>query len=220
MALKGVLFTLTLFLLIPLSNLEAKCRSRHDCNPANISDSDICGFHKVDNDLYRGGRPTCNGLSKLQALGMRTFINLGGADGALHGCEDDARKAGVRFISFHISLAQTVLTGVSDDRLRRLFALMQEAPKPIFLSCYLGRDRTGMIVALYRVRRRELSLQEATKEAVYYGYRPHFIGLRKTLERYKDPRQLEFLPALSSSAAPLDSVCLPPGMRDDTRAGF
>lgn len=220
MSLKGTLFTLTLFLLIPLSNLEGKCRHPHDCNPTTIGESDICDFHKVDNDLYRGGRPTCNGLSKLQALGIRTFINLGGAEGRIHGCEDDARRAGIRFISFHISLVQVAFTGVSDERLRSLFALMQEAAKPIFLSCTLGRDRTGVIVALYRVKRRELSFQKAKKEAVYYGYRPSFIGLRKTLERYKDPQQVGFLPAPSSSAAPLETVCLPQSMRDDITTRF
>ena len=180
-----------------------------DCNPTTITDSEIRNFHKVDSDLYRGGRLTCGGLAKLQALGVRTFINLGGADGAIHGCESGAKSAGVRFVSFHISVLQTVLTGVSDGRLRSLFAFIEEAPKPVFVSCYLGRDRTGMIVALYRMKRRELSFKEAEQEAVHYGYRTRFIGLQKTLARYKDPRELDLLPAPSLTRAPLDSVCIP-----------
>jgi protein tyrosine phosphatase (PTP) superfamily phosphohydrolase (DUF442 family) len=219
MFLKVILFTLA-FALIPGSNVQAKCRHPRDCNPTAITDNDICDFHKVDNDLYRGGHPTCDGLSKLEALGIRTFINLGGAEARIQGCENDARKAGVRFISFHISTLQIVLTGVSDERLRSLFALLQEAPKPIFLSCSLGRDRTGVIVAIYRVKRRELSFQEAKQEAVYYGYRPRFIGLRKVLERYIDPRELGLLPAPSLSAVPLESICLPKGIGHDISAGF
>ena len=113
-----------------------------------------------------------------------------------------------------------MLTGVSDERLRGLFALMQKAPKPIFLSCRLGRDCTGMIVALYRMKRQELSFSKAEEEAVYYGYRPRFIGLRKTLERYKDPRELALLPAPGLSAAPPESVCLPKGIGHDISPRF
>ncbi len=206
---KVVAFAVVCVLLTPCVLSAAKCRHPRDCNPTTISDDEICDFHKVDNDLYRGRRPTCSGLSKLEALGIRTFIDLGGAEAALHGCEDDARKAGVHFASFHISLLQIVLTGVSDERLRSLFDLIQKAPKPIFVGCRLGRDRTGMIVALYRIKRQELPFGKAEEEAVYYGYRPRFIGLRKTLERYKDPRELRLLPVPSLSAAPPEGVCLP-----------
>jgi hypothetical protein len=211
-SLKLIVFAAVFPLLTACVTSDTKCRYPGDCNPTTITDSDICDFHKVDNDLYRGGHPTCSGLSKLEALGVRTFIDLGGSEAGLHGCEDDARRVGVRFLSFHISLLQIVMTGVSDERLRRLFALMQKAPKPIFLSCSLGRDRTGVIVALYRVKRQELSFSKAEQEAAYYGYR-RFIGLRKTLERYKDPQKLGSLPAPSLSAVQAESVCLPRGVR-------
>ena len=112
MSLKANLFTLALFLLTTASNVEAKCRCPHDCNPTAISDSDICNFHKVDNDLYRGAHPTCRGLTKLQELGIRTFVNLGSAESAIHGCEDEAKNSGVRFISFPISAVQTAFMPV------------------------------------------------------------------------------------------------------------
>lgn len=205
-------------LLIQVMSLEAKWPRPCDCNPTAITESDISNFHKVDHDLYRGARPTCNGLSHLEALGIRTFINLGGAEAAIHSCEKGAKAAGIHFIHFHISPVQTVLTGVSDERLRSLFAFMQQAPKPIFLSCQLGRDRTGVIVALYRIKRRELSFDEALQEAVYYGYRQYYLGLRVTLDRYKDPLELRSLPAPSLSGMPSRGVCLPKGLSQTARA--
>jgi protein tyrosine/serine phosphatase len=213
MSLKAIESLLPLLLLMSSVTLAARCRRARDCNPTTITDNEICDFHKLDDDLYRGGHPTCSGLAKLQALGIRTFINLGGAEAALHRCKTRVEMAGVRFISFHISLVQIVLTGVSDKRLRKLFTLMQEAPKPIFLSCSLGRDRTGVIVALYRMKRREAAFNEAEQEAIYYGYRLRFRGLRKALERYKDPQELGLLPAPSLSAVSPASVCLPKGIR-------
>ena len=197
----------------------AKCRQPHDCNLMAIPDHEICNFHKVDNDLYRGARPTCGGLARLETLGIRTFIDLGGAEAAIAGCKDQAREAGMRFIYFHISVAQIILSGVSAERLQQLFTLIQQAPKPIFVSCSLGRDRTGMVVALYRARHGELSFDRAEREAVYYGYRTHFIGLRKAFERYRDPRELASLPAPSLSPAPPGDACFPEEIVRDSHLG-
>jgi len=187
--------------------LEAKCREPLDCNPTSITPREICNFHKVDNDLYRGGRPTCNGLAKLEALGIRTFIDLGGAGAAIHACKAEAMAHGIRFIRVKISLPKIILMGVSDAQLRELFATMQNASKPIFVSCSLGRDRTGMVVALYRIKRGEMSFNEARQEAVYYGYRPRFRGLRITLNRYEDPGEVEDLPAPSPIPAQPGTAC-------------
>src|SRR5437773_8038681 len=62
---------------------------------------------------------------------------------------------------------------------------MKSAAKPIFVSCSLGRDRTGMVVALYRMKRGEMSFNEVWQEGVYYGYRPRFRELRNALDRYQ-----------------------------------
>ena len=149
----------------------------------------------MDNDLYRGGHPSCAGLARLERLGVRTFIDLGGAGGAFHHCKSVRNGTGIQVYHVKLSLADITLLGISDEKLRSIFALMQKSPKPVFLSCSLGRDRTGVITALYRLNRGEMSFAEAQDEAIYYGYRPHFIGLRKALDRYRDPQELKLLPA-------------------------
>jgi tyrosine-protein phosphatase SIW14 len=197
------------------ANSVARCGQPHDCNPTTITDREICDFHKVDNDLYRGARPTCSGLAKLRALGIRTFIDLGGAEAAVHDCEAETKKAGMHIIPYKINVTQIVATGVSDANLRQLFALIQRSPKPIFVGCSLGRDRTGTIVALYRMRRGEMSFGEALQEAQYYGYRRRFRGLRKALERYEDSQELRLLPLPSLTPVPAGSVCRPASVGSD-----
>ena len=199
---------LVLVLLIFPAVLKARCREPRDCNPTSITPKEICNFHKVDNDLYRGGRPNCPGLAKLEALGIRTFIDLGGAEAAIHRCKREAELRGISFIRVKISLPKIIFTGVSDKQLRNLFEAIRRAPKPIFVSCSLGRDRTGMVVALYRMKRGEISFDEAWQEAVYYGYRPRFRGLRVALNRYQDPSELAQLPAPSPSPPPA-KLCEP-----------
>src|SRR5438876_8284194 len=103
---------LVLVLLIFPAVLKARCREPRDCNPTSITSKEICNFHKVDNDLYRGGRPTCLGLAKLEALGIRTFIDLGGAGAAIHHCKGEAELRGIGLIRVKISVLQVILTGV------------------------------------------------------------------------------------------------------------
>lgn len=195
------------------ASLAARCREPHDCNPTSISDREICNFHKVDDDLYRGARPTCSGLAKLEALGIRTFIDLGGGQAAIHRCRGEAEQAGLHIILRKISLVQIVVTGISDTNVRELFALIQRSPKPVFIACSLGRDRTGAIVAVYRMRRGEMRPGETLEEARYYGYRTVFRGLRKAVERYQDPENLRLLPFPSLTQDPPQGVCRPAALR-------
>jgi len=167
-------------------------------NPPRITEKDIPNFHQVDADLFRGGHPHCTGYAKLAALGIRTIVDLqGGADRAVRGCERRLGRTTLNFhiIPFEIMFTQTALTGVSDKRLRWLFAMMRRAPKPIFVTCKLGDDRTGVIVALYRMRRGEMSFQNAEQEALHYHFHPDvLVGLRFTLDRYRDRRKVSALP--------------------------
>src|SRR4029077_19547870 len=100
---------------------------------------------------------------------------------------------GIQVYHVKVSLADITLLGISDEKLRTIFALMRKSPKPVFVSCSLGRDRTGVITALYRLKRGEMSFAEAENEAVYYGYRTRFIGLHKALERYRYTEGLKLL---------------------------
>jgi len=179
--------------------------TRPDCNPTNITQKDIRGFHQVDTDLYRGARPTCAGYAKLAALGIRTIIDLQGGSGIIQKCRT-AKRVQFRFVPFDLNLMETGVTGVPREKMLKLFATMRDVPKPIFLSCKFGEDRTGVVVALYRVKRGEMSFQQAEREALYYGFEPHLLGLKRTLDRYKDPREMAALPSPVRSSRP-ESAC-------------
>jgi hypothetical protein len=110
------------------------------------------------------------------------------------------------------------VTGVSSEDLRELFAAIKRATKPIFVRCKLGDDRTGVVVALYRIKRREMSFDEAKREASYYDFHPYLLlGLRKTLDRYRNPREVRSLPAPNLSEAPPRGICQPEEIRPPHR---
>lgn len=173
----------------------------HDANPTPVVDADICNFHQVDADLYRGGRPRQSAYAKLVELGIRTIINLEEPEyaqrekatlDALNATLKPAQR--IDLISFPIDQMEIAITGVSHDRLAELFQQMQAAQKPIFLHCYHGKDRTGAIVAIYRMRRREKPYDEAYEEARHYQFSRRDLGLRRTIDRYESAKKLQSLP--------------------------
>jgi protein tyrosine/serine phosphatase len=173
----------------------------HDSNPTPITDEDICNFHQVDADLYRGARPRPSAYAKLVQLGIRTIVNLEESEyaerekAAIEELNRDLkREQRINFISFPIDQREIAATGVPHERLQDLFQQIKKAQKPIFIHCYHGKDRTGAIVALYRMLRQEKSHEEATDEAFHYRLSRRDVGMQNTIDRYKNPKKLKSLP--------------------------
>lgn len=51
-----------------------------------------------------------------------------------------------------------------DDHVAEVLAIIEEAPKPVLISCRAGVDRTGVIAAAYRVLVDGMSQEEAIRE--------------------------------------------------------
>jgi len=193
-----------------------------DCNSTGITDKDIANFHHVDRDLYRGARPAYRQdvYLKLVDLGIRTIVNLETEEASKEQAEvwqinrefSDRHLPQVEFIHFPIRpILQVNLTGVPDEGehgIRHLFEELQQAPKPIFLHCAHGKDRTGAIVVLYRMRRHELSFEQAYDEALHYKFSILNRGLIRTMRRYRDAKALAELPDPDASAAAPVGVCI------------
>lgn len=172
-----------------------------DSNPTPITSEDVCNFHQVDEELYRGGRPRPSAYPKLVEIGVRTIVNLEEQEFAA------AEKAAmeelnlglapdkqIQFISFPISPAEIDEEGVSHERLLELFGEIRNAKRPIFLHCYHGKDRTGAIVALYRQLMNQKSATDAYEEAYHYRFSRKDHGLSRTIDRYKSAKKLRTLP--------------------------
>ena len=113
-----------------------------DSNPTPITSRDICNFHQVDAQFFRGGRPRPGAFPKLAGLGIRTIINLEEAEYAeTEKVRVDNLNMGllpdrkIDFLSFPIGPEEIDETGISHERLRELFSLIRDAKRPIFIHC-------------------------------------------------------------------------------------
>jgi protein tyrosine/serine phosphatase len=131
---------------------------------------DIPQFIQVDERLYRGGKPNRAGLQTLQAEGVQTVISLQGKSP-----ENDAEKQRVENLGMNfVSLPMSVYQRPSDeDIFLFLETVLDPKNQPVFVHCHSGRDRTGVIVAVYRVLVDGWGPKQAYKEAKKYGFWPY-----------------------------------------------
>jgi len=117
-------------------------------------------FYQVSPTLYRGGKPSEEGFGRLRALGVTTIIDLG--------CRfwetDTYRHPTLRYynIPFYTWTAR-------DDQVVA-FLRLASGEGPVFVHCRRGADRTGFMVACYRVAVQGWSRESAIAEMTEGGF--------------------------------------------------
>ncbi len=136
-------------------------------------------LHRVSPVLYRGAQPTKEGLVELGRMGIKTVVSLR----AFHGEGEAVRSQGLGYqrISFKVWHAE-------DEDVRRFLAIVKDpARRPVFVHCQRGADRTGTMVAVYRVCvegwSREHAIEEMAKGGFgHYGRFAHLRGYLRDLD--------------------------------------
>lgn len=140
-------------------------------------------FQQVSEKLYRGGQPRAGGLARLRELGINTIINLRGTSKTTRAEETEARALGFNY--FNVALPNWGRP--KDTRVERILALLA-APEngKVLVHCKDGVDRTGMIVAIYRMTHEGRSGNDALAEAERSGMRRIQFWMRDYVEDYGD----------------------------------
>ena len=125
------------------------------------------------NVLWRGARPDKDGVGWLIQQGVRTIVNLelilddkpafGQATVA------DANIYEVGYFRIHDWEPLPILApSVVDDHVAHFLAIVSQQPKPVYVHCRSGMNRTGVMVAAYRVLIEGVSDEEAIEEMRRY----------------------------------------------------
>lgn len=135
-------------------------------------------MHRVTEGLYRGPRPS-NGLAEFQTLGFKSLINL--EDDFYEILHDDVYEQeqpldfGMRPFRYRMSD-----WAVPDpDLVRQIIKRIESenaAGNMVYLHCLHGEDRTGYVIAAYRMQVQMWSLDDAVKEMYSLGFHrfPYF----------------------------------------------
>ena len=148
--------------------------------------------YRVSADLYRSEQPERSDLSALKNLGIRSVVSL-------YQFFPDSRafeQAGFRLFQHRMAAGS-----VTEEDLRRALASIRDAPKPVLVHCWWGSDRTGAVVAAYRIAFQGWTREQAVDELVNGGYGFHASSYPNivTLIRSLDVGKLK---QVATSAAP------------------
>jgi len=155
---------------------------------------------QVTGNLYRGGQPTGTGFDALASMGINIVVDL---RGAREGESEQVAKLGMRYVSipWHCPFPK-------DETFARFLILLQQNPgKKVFVHCRLGDDRTGMMVAAYRMAEQKWTATEAMKEMEAFGFStPHHL-ICPSLSSYEEsfPQRFKSDPAFDGLRAPAAS---------------
>ena len=122
-------------------------------------------LHKVSDDLYRGAQPTAEGFGQLEAMGVRTVVNLR----SFHSDRDEMGEADLQYE--HIAMKAW---HAEDEDLARFLQIVGDPQKtPVFVHCQHGADRTGTASAAYRIAVQGWTADDAVEEMIRGGYGFH-----------------------------------------------
>jgi protein tyrosine phosphatase (PTP) superfamily phosphohydrolase (DUF442 family) len=166
-------------------------------SPAEPRYPALPNFHRVNANLYRGAQPKPGGVRQLHALKIKTIINLRGADDETRAEEREAHALGMKF--FNLPLPGN--SRPSAARVEEILALVEDAENfPVFVHCKHGADRTGTIIACYRIAKEHVSYAEARAEAKRYGLHWTQWGMKDFIKDFaRDHAAPAVSPAKSAS---------------------
>ena len=165
---KAVVFALALFVSATLAQNEARY-------------AELPNFHQINQQLSRGAQPRDGGLSKLAALGIKTIINLRGEDDGTRAEKKEAEALGLRYFSVPLP----GLSRPSDEQVERVLKLINDTEnQPVFVHCNHGQDRTGVIIAVYRITHDGWTSEQAKAEAKRYGMSWVQVGMKDYISDY------------------------------------
>jgi tyrosine-protein phosphatase SIW14 len=142
---------------------------------------ELPNFHQVNPQLYRGAQPRAGGLKTLKTIGVKTIVNLRGEDEQTGVEREEARALGLRYYS--VPLPE--FSRPKDEDVQQVLDLINAAEnQPIFVHCRHGEDRTGTIIACYRITHDGWTAVEAKKEAEKLGMSWTQIGMKRYIDSF------------------------------------
>ncbi len=167
-------------LVLALPVMAAMQSHAADRNPAwatQVEQPGLPNLHRVSPHLYRCAQPTSAGLHAAEKLGIKTVISLR----AFHSDTDEAQSTKlqierIRFNTWHPE---------NEDVVRFLKLVTQTNNGPYLVHCLHGADRTGTMIAIYRMAvqgwKREDAIQEMTRGE--FGYHAVWVNLIRYLNK-------------------------------------
>lgn len=155
-------------------------------------------FAQVNQTLFRGAQPKKNGYTELKKLGVEIVVSLREHADQISEERGAVEAQGMRFVS----IPWRSFGPASNKQVAEFLELLRASPdKKVFVHCRRGAERTGVMLAAFRIAAQQWTPQQALDEMERFGFRGLFFRHLKKYVRSL-PEQLEADPVFKPLAVP------------------
>jgi len=145
-------------------------------------------FGQVDEGVYKGSKPTTDAdYQFLQSRHVKYIVNLQFLPFLDRSEQQKAKRYGMVFIPARINASPV---SPSQNHIETTLAILRDKRHhPVYFHCALGRDRTNLIAALYKMYFLGMSQQHALRYMDESGYKDGWVrsGLKRYLKEHPTP---------------------------------
>lgn len=140
-------------------------------------------FENIDDGVYKGAKPRSDDDYRfLQSLHVKYIVDLQVLPFMTRFERRKAKQYGITVIPGTMNASPI---SPSEKHIEKILTILRdERYHPVYFHCKLGRDRTAVIAALYKMYFLGMSEQEAVKYLQDSGYGFKYGWLRSGLTRY------------------------------------
>jgi tyrosine-protein phosphatase SIW14 len=126
----------------------------------------VPNFHKVNDHVYRGAQPADDGFKDLARIGIKTIVDLRDEPDLIRAEKRTVEAAGMHFVS----IPMHGLSAPGEQQIAMALGILNDqAAGPVFVHCRRGADRTGTVIACYRISADHWQNDKALAEARSLG---------------------------------------------------
>lgn len=144
---------------------------------ASTDTTALKNFHQVSSELYRSAQPDAAQMQIIEQQGIKTVLNLRQWN------DDDREAKGTNLVLRRVAINVAV---INDKKVVSALREIRFAQKPLLVHCWHGSDRTGLVVAMYRLVFENASKADALAELrkPQFGYHEnYYAGIAQYISR-------------------------------------
>jgi protein tyrosine/serine phosphatase len=150
-------------------------------NPA----AHVRNFGEVNEHLFRGAEPSLAGLQELAGMGVKMVIDLREPGGGTEFERQQVEKLGMKYVNVPFR----PFSAPSQAQMQHVLTLIDDDSQHIFVHCRRGKDRTGTVIACYRIQHDHWQNRQALEEAKKYGISIEERGMRSYILHFSPRTQ-------------------------------
>lgn len=169
----------------------------------------LSNFGYVTDTLYRGAQPSAVGFQTLRHIGVSIIVNFREEAGETRKEKQEVETLGMRYVGIPWSGRHAP----TDSQVVEFLDLVRSNPQAkIFVHCQRGADRTGTMIAAYRIAVEHKPAAEAVSEMHEFHYAHFWLpGLQKYVTNFPnllqtDSRFAAYSPNSNSRTLPAPST--------------